>query len=601
LKIKYQVLLLVTVMLAVEVALLIGMNFLLEQSEQEARNVQYTKDVVADSGDYIGDVYEVYRLWSGAGKEDPAVWQVELRRAKAAMQFHSNRLVHEAPNEEALIKCLKKVNAEANETAQLYEQIMSLPDQTSVMTRTSLRFRDRMDSFFASLSRFSAEQQKFRMADMFTSRSWRHRLKDNLIMALIINVLVAVAVAAHLIRKIVLRLDVLVQNVLCMKYKMPLNPPVTGNDEITELDQAFRNMLHSLQREQKALTASESRIRNFVSGVPVGLMSLLPSGEIEFCNVPLTTMLSHAPGELDGSHIFKLFDMGGLSHEQFWTQVKTKAVSQAIELFAVDKHNERLLVELILSDVGEGRSFLASVTNIQDKYKLMKLREAFVAMISHELRTPLTSLLGFLSLSVNGVFGKFEPEFTQHLVRSQQSTTRLIGLVNELLELEKLDSGNARVLKVPCELQRVFDQACDSVSIFAETQGVTLIMPKSCELEIIGDPDRLTQVLVNLISNAVSVSLAKGRVYVDWTTEPDLIKISVRDEGHGIAAAHKEIIFERFQQIAEERERKRTGTGLGLAICKSIVEQHGGVIGVESELGHGSMFWFTLPYEYEQD
>ena len=169
-------------MLAVEVALLIGMNFLLEQSEQEARNVQYTKDVVADSGDYIGDVYEVYRLWSGAGKEDPAVWQVELRRAKAAMQFHSNRLVHEAPNEEALIKCLKKVNAEANETAQLYEQIMSLPDQTSVMTRTSLRFRDRMDSFLASLSRFSAEQQKFRMADMFTSRSWRHRLKDNLIM-----------------------------------------------------------------------------------------------------------------------------------------------------------------------------------------------------------------------------------------------------------------------------------------------------------------------------------------------------------------------------------------------------------------------------------
>ena len=601
LKIKYQVLLLVAAMLVVEFVLLAGMNYLLDQAEVEATNAQHTKEVIANSGEYIGDVYEVYRLLSGSDGEDRAIWSKDLNRALSSLRSHSRWLLEGASEETSLTRSLKEVNDETKLTLDLYAQIMSLPEQTKDMTRTSLRFRDRMDAFLESLSRFASEQRKLQMSDSSMPRLWRSRFKEILILALLINILFAALLAAQLIRKIVLRLDLVAENSRRMKYKMSLTPPDQGHDEITELDQAFRDMLESLKHEQEALVVSEARIRHFIAGVPVGLMSVLPSGEIEFCNASLTKMFQCGLGDIAGDHIARLFMAGELSDQSFWSQLKEKAIGRMIELFARSPDGEPFLVELMLSDSGPDQPLLASVVNIQDKYKLIKLRQAFVAMVSHELRTPLTSLSGFLTLALAGAYGHFNASFTKQLSQSQQSTNRLIALVNELLDLEKMDSGAVIVDKKPCQLDRIFEQVLNSVCVFAQTQAVEIIMPSGCDLEVMADADRLTQVLVNLISNAMIVSPREGKIHVSCAVDRGCLRLAVKDQGPGIAPEDQEIIFERFQQLGKPGAQKQTGTGLGLAICKSIVEQHGGQIGLESEVDKGSTFWFTLPYEDGSD
>jgi PAS domain S-box-containing protein len=435
-------------------------------------------------------------------------------------------------------------------------------------------------------------------SDSAMSRIGRYRLKDNLLLALGVNVLVGIGLSFMLIRSVVQRLETVVGNTRRIKYKMALYPPVSGDDEIAELDQAFREMLETLRQEQDALVSSEARIRHFISAVPVGLMSVVKSGEVEFCNASLTKIFQRQRDEIEGSHIGRFFETGGLSDETFWQQIREKAVERMIELFARNDAGEQFLVEVMLSASDEGKPILASVVNINDKYKLLKLRQAFVAMVSHELRTPLTSLSGFLSLSLSGAYGQFNEEFVKQLSQSQQSTNRLIALVNELLDLEKMDSGTVSVKKLPCLLERVFEQVLNSISVFAQTQGVDIVMPSVRNLEIMGDADRLTQVLVNLISNALVVSSRGSQIHVTCAVENDHLRIAVEDQGPGIAPENREIIFERFQQIASDDVKKKyAGTGLGLAICKAIVEQHGGQIGVDSEVGKGSTFWFTLPYD----
>lgn len=165
------------------------------------------------------------------------------------------------------------------------------------------------------------------------------------------------------------------------------------------------------------------------------------------------------------------------------------------------------------------------------------------------------------------------------------------------IDLEKLESGTVLIAPMPCDLKRIFEHSLNSVEVFAREKSVKLAFPEKCNVEFTADPDRIVQVLVNLISNAVKFSPPNGTVYVGCEEQAQWLRLTVTDQGRGIPAQYRQSIFERFQQVEAGDAKKKGGTGLGLAICKSIIEQHGGNIGVDSEEGKGSTFWFTLPYE----
>jgi PAS domain S-box-containing protein len=245
--------------------------------------------------------------------------------------------------------------------------------------------------------------------------------------------------------------------------------------------------------------------------------------------------------------------------------------------------------------------------DISDRREIERLKDEFISVVSHELRTPLTSISAALDLLAGGVLQN-QPEDAQQMLNiAANNSDRLVRLINDILDIERIESGKIVMTKQACDAGDLMNQSVEAIQEIAERDGVTLsVSPVSVRLW--ADPDRIIQVLTNLLSNAIkfspqgstvwlSAELIRGqgseRVYPSSSSDTLLIK--VRDQGRGIPSDKIESIFERFQQVDASDSRQKGGTGLGLAICRSILQQHEGQIWAESTLGEGSTFCFTLP------
>jgi signal transduction histidine kinase len=219
-------------------------------------------------------------------------------------------------------------------------------------------------------------------------------------------------------------------------------------------------------------------------------------------------------------------------------------------------------------------------------------------VVSHELRTPLTSIRGALGLLASGLIGSLPEKGQRMLEIAVNNADRLIRLINDILDIERMQSGKVTMQRQVCDAAALMTQAADEMRAMAEKAEVALLVsPQSVRLW--ADPDRIVQTLTNLLSNAIKFSPAGGTVWVNVAQQGEEAIFTIRDQGQGIPADKVETIFERFQQVDASDSRKKGGTGLGLAICRSIVRQHGGRIWVESTLGQGSTFFVALPERQE--
>jgi len=232
--------------------------------------------------------------------------------------------------------------------------------------------------------------------------------------------------------------------------------------------------------------------------------------------------------------------------------------------------------------------------DISERRAIERLKDEFVSMVSHELRTPLTLIHGALGLLAGGLLGPL-PEKGQRLLDiAVNNTNHLVRLVNDILDVERMKSGKITMQKQVCDAAALMTQAADEMRVVAEKARITLaISPQSAQ--VWADPDRIVQTLTNLLSNAIKFSLPGAAVRLSTESQGEQILFQVKDQGRGIPADKLESIFGRFQQVDSSDSRKKGGTGLGLTICRNIIQQHGGRIWVESTLGKGSTFFFTLP------
>jgi signal transduction histidine kinase len=224
------------------------------------------------------------------------------------------------------------------------------------------------------------------------------------------------------------------------------------------------------------------------------------------------------------------------------------------------------------------------------------MKSEFMANMSHELRTPLHTVIGFSELlgeQVKGPLNTDQKRFVNHIHKDAQ---HLLALINEILDLSKIEAGKLLLNREVLELGRVIDDALSSFrpQFVSKSMEVVVNIPGAVNVE--GDRLRTRQIMINLLSNALKFTAAGGRVCVDVEAAPDgFAHISVSDNGIGIPPAQHEAIFDKFHQIEPAMSGIREGTGLGLAITKRLVEAHGGRIWLESEPGLGSRFTFTLP------
>lgn len=284
--------------------------------------------------------------------------------------------------------------------------------------------------------------------------------------------------------------------------------------------------------------------------------------------------------------------------ERFAAGASLPQLNQRLERTVVNRAGMEFPVEVTIALAGDtgAHFFSAFLHDISERKKVEQMKSEFVSTVSHELRTPLTSIRGSLTLLTSGLAGEVPPDAKGLLDISQQSCERLVRLVNDVLDIEKIESGNMDLNIGTHALRPQLENAVAGIAGYARQYGVTLqldVDPAATQVQ--ADRDRLAQVLDNLLSNAIKFSPAGGTVFLKAVPSASGVRISVADQGEGIAPEFHGRIFQKFAQADSTNTRRKGGTGLGLSICKSIVEQHGGNIGFESAPGQGTTFHVDLP------
>lgn len=298
--------------------------------------------------------------------------------------------------------------------------------------------------------------------------------------------------------------------------------------------------------------------------------------------------------------------------------VEQKATAPAIvynqECELRTKSGERRIVLLSLETI-ELDGIVCTLNLVNDITQRKRLENEFISVVSHELRTPLSSLMGALDVLGTGQLGCLTTQGQTVLNIAITNTERLIRLVNDILDLERLKFGKITLQPSECNLTHIMTQAIETMQAMADQAQVQL-QAQPLSVMLWADSDRLIQTLTNLLSNAIKFSEPGGIVCLRaevrtdhlnsatrhpiHATSPPHLWLTIRDRGRGIPADKLDLIFDRFQQVDTSDARHKGGTGLGLAICRSIVEQHNGKIWAESELGQGSTFYITLPLKRQE-
>ncbi len=290
---------------------------------------------------------------------------------------------------------------------------------------------------------------------------------------------------------------------------------------------------------------------------------------------------------LAGALLNLLLSLGVVVYFSRDIAARLKILSRNAELFVEHKP---LLAPIEGSDeVAELDVAFRKMAN--DVARAEEMKQAFVAMVSHDLRSPLAAIHGALELVERGLYGEISEKGKKRLSTAQAECDRLLSLVSELLDIEKMEAGMMEMKLVPTDLAELAVQSSNSVKTLAEANAV--------KIEVFGDhaivsvdKERIMQVFINLLSNAIKYSPQGATITVNIAMKQDSAHIKIEDQGKGIPRHMLESVFDRFQQA----HGGGAGTsGLGLAICKAIVEAHGGKIGVVSEVGSGSIFWLHLP------
>jgi signal transduction histidine kinase len=268
-----------------------------------------------------------------------------------------------------------------------------------------------------------------------------------------------------------------------------------------------------------------------------------------------------------------------------------KTVTQRVQICIPERRFIRFRVQPYRPDGGVA-GFLFLITDATREGEIDEMKNEFVSVASHEMRTPMTSIKGSLELLLGGYAGELPGEATELLGISLTAVDRLVRLINDLLDISKIESGKMEFHLDRLDVNDCIRKSMRSLRSLAEAHKVSIRAEQTENLPaVMADRDRLEQVVTNLLSNALKYTNPETEVTVQTRASNGAVRISVIDHGPGIAKENLEKVFDRFYQLAGSKK----GTGLGLTICRALVEQHRGRIWVESELGHGSQFHIELP------
>jgi len=391
--------------------------------------------------------------------------------------------------------------------------------------------------------------------------------------------------------------DIAARRDLSARVSMP------GKDELAVLGRDINRMLSSLERSESELRGKSEQLQTLIENQGEGIVIVDTDGVFTFANPAACEILGVGPGQLIGRRTQDFTDADNLrAVRAFREECRSQEKCSWEYEVNLPSGERRSLLATATPRLDRNGVYLGTfevfrdVTDLKRAEKLqasLEVKSEFLSMISHELRTPLVPIIGYSELILSGTFGDLPEGFREPLETIYSRAGALRSLIDDILQLNRIQRRTLQVRNQPIEVSHFL---ADAIKPFEEIdQGKPIsIRLEAAEFRVSADPDRLRQVIENLIENSIKYSKEKVEIVVRALTEDGTGKIAVSDNGIGVAADKIPYIFERFYQVEDVHTRSHQGAGLGLAIAKELVEKMGGSIAVESEPGVGSTFTVSL-------
>jgi PAS domain S-box-containing protein len=603
LKLSAKALLIVALLLLVECLFVGSYFFLLHKAEEEAAKQEKAKLIVARTNDLITVLFEGgFSIQQNIFNKE----QADLSKfSKAQMELPADIawLRQQVGADPEQLKLLARIDERTGKAMVMLEKMKTISEREAPMVAVNYaiklrtKLQKQMEGLVQDLIDFMNVEKKIASESPAAIKQKRDYLRWLLLVALLINILAAIALALVFVRSITSRLEVVVENSDLLRRRGVLRAPMSGKDEIAQLDRAFHDMSTSLRGEEELVRASELQLRAMIDQMPIGLMIIADREKIEYANPTLERLLAYQKEELVGLSLSQLFTLPGAVEKSFHGDGIAGGV---VELLGRKKNGSELHVEYSVVDVSLGAKSrrLAIVIDITERHEVEKMRKAFVAMVSHDLRTPLTSVAGFLQLLPMGVYGELTAPAVGEVNLAEGQVEQLIMLINDLLDLEKLEAGKLEMSRSEVVLEDVIDSALDTVFSLAEIRQVELMF-EGCEIEVLADGERLKQAFSKILSCMLRIC-SQGDT-LDILVEPEAKSgaavVKFRARKLTLPQENLASIFEPFQRL--KLASFDGSLGLGLTLARAIMLQHGGTCrAIDEEVqgkSHGTTLALQLP------
>ena len=389
-------------------------------------------------------------------------------------------------------------------------------------------------------------------------------------------------------RNIQSRFYVIEENANRIAIRKTLTPPIPGTDELSSLDQA----LHQAATQINGRRDRELAILNKAADV---LSSIDKQLRFTAVGASATSAWHYSPDDLLGRSLLTLLPAGDAAKLTADLEKLRPGSEIACEMVfhCGDGSDKDFLWKISKMDNG---AFYCSARDITERRAVERVKQRLIAVASHDVRTPLSSISSALSLLQAGAYGQLSLNSRDALKRADANLERLMDLIRDLLELEKLESGKFSMQMACVSALDVCVEAIESLAAAAERASVTIVPPTG-DASIKADERRVVQILINFIAQAMRNSQSGDKVALSIAVDDQFVRFTVSDSGPGMSDEDKKLIFEKFFQSKgdEESQASLKKSGLALAIARTLIEAHGGELGVDSKPGQGCRFWFTIP------
>lgn len=590
----HKLLIVVAIPVVFQVGFLMVVMDLLQKAEDAAAREHRAREAVASLNSIYERVMETSRAVGGAVlSRGNAPSTLDFHQITATLPGDLANLKEQLNDNRAAIEGAERLEQTLNATLRIIDEVFSqLQAGDRLPAMHHLRdLRGAIPDIITQLN--DLRQQCSRIADVNfdVDHKTRMKLRSMIRYGVFINIIIAAALALYINRHITSRLSVVMENTRRLVKGQELLPKVSGSDEIAHLDRIFKDMATALEMAHKKEHA-------IIDTMPAGLIITDGQGNIQMINPTTMRLLEYEQEELTGSAVANLFSRSKITaNEDLFAELRAKAEDRIDERVVKRKSGTLFPVELSITSftVFADTYWLIVMLDITERKEIEQMKQEFVSMVSHDLRTPLTSIQVFLNMLSRGMLGQVSEPVQKKATMADRNVGRLIRLINDLLDIDKMDSGQLDLALENTTLQSALERSVDSVKAYADQQSIAIECAPCSTSEVSADPDRLVQVMVNLVGNAIKFSPKSSIINIAMLEDADWLTVQIIDHGRGVPDKLRDSIFERFKQVEKKDATEKNGTGLGLAICKAIVVQHGGAIGVDSVEGEGSTFWFRLP------